>query len=202
MKLMPAHVAFLLFVPNMDGRYEVYAAHASMHVLKSAVKSDISGSFGASELQNIMYVTLLKTGQRLVSTSRYSSWTVDSHWVVYVWPVVVCPGFEQLFVRDAKPVGVADGTEPVTVTVLVAGFALIEALSAASFVSASFARFASTPVPAARPITAAANTPMVMERMKTRNVHPQIIPLDLFPGAAATDSGPRGPSVDAYIDCD
>lgn len=104
--------------------------------------------------------------------------------VVYVCPVVVSSLLEQLLEMEANPVAVAEELAAVTVTV-VDGCVLAEASRAASLSSASFARFASTPVPAARPMTAAANTAMMMERMKTRNVQPQTVFL-LFCGA--TDS--------------
>jgi hypothetical protein len=66
------------------------------------------------------------------------------------------------------------------VTVLVGAADDIEALSAASLFVASLARFASTPVPAARPMTAADSRAMMQERMKTSRLHPQITPFDLF----------------------
>lgn len=60
------------------------------------------------------------------------------------------------------------------VTVVVA--AAPPALRAARLDSASFARLASTPVPAAKPITAADNNAMMAESMNTRSVQPQIVP--------------------------
>jgi hypothetical protein len=50
MKLTAAHVALLL-LPNDDGTYLVYAAQASMHVAKLAVKRERMGAWGASRLQ-------------------------------------------------------------------------------------------------------------------------------------------------------
>lgn len=74
--------------------------------------------------------------------------------------------------------GVAVGAEAVTVLVAVA--ADPDVLSAASLLVASFALFASTPVPAARPITAADNMAMMQERTKTSRLHPQSTPFDLL----------------------
>lgn len=59
---------------------------------------------------------------------------------------------------------------PGAVTVTVAG----EALSAAKRASASFARLASTPVPAAKPMTAVDKRAMIMDRINTSTEHPNI----------------------------
>ena len=79
--------------------------------------------------------------------------------------------------RSAKAVEVGVAVV-VTVFVALTAPADIEELSCASLVVASFARLASTPVPAASPITAADKRAMIHDRMKTRIVQPHIVPLD------------------------
>jgi hypothetical protein len=76
-------------------------------------------------------------------------------------------------------VEVADGADTVTVLVAMA----LPAFTAASFDNASFARLASTPVPAASPITAADSNAMITERMKTNNEQPRMVPFLCLPGS-------------------
>lgn len=59
-----------------------------------------------------------------------------------------------------------------------------EALKAASLLLASLARFASTPTPAARPMTAADSRAMMHERIKTSRLHPQTTLLERFDGGS------------------
>lgn len=68
-----------------------------------------------------------------------------------------------------------------------------DALSAASLASASLARCASTPVPAARPITAADSRPMMRESINTSVVQPHIVPfLDLLVVSSVTGCAEAG----------
>lgn len=87
----------------------------------------------------------------------------------YVVPLTPL-GLDVQFLSSAlKDVAVALGA----VTVVVA--AAPPALNAARLDSASFARLASTPVPAANPITAADSNAIINESMKTNVEHPHIV---------------------------
>lgn len=78
-------------------------------------------------------------------------------------------------VLKSTDVDVADGADTVTV--------LVALVAAASCDIASFARLASTPVPAASPMTAADNNAIITERMKTSNEQPRIVPFLCLPGS-------------------
>lgn len=113
---------------------------------------------------------------------------------LYVVPVTP-PGFpEQLSSMSANDVLV--GTEDVTVTVAAARDA--EALALAS---AALARCASTPVPAARPTTAAARMTMTTHSTNTRVVHPRMVPLFFFVLAPSPPPGWSAPSSPAAVGC-
>ena len=97
---------------------------------------------------------------------------------LYAVPLVPSGSLEQplSIALNEVAVGVAVGAADVAD----ADADVLEAFSAASLAVASFARFASTPVPAASPMTAADSSAMMQDRMKTSVLHPHITPLDLF----------------------
>lgn len=81
-------------------------------------------------------------------------------------PVTPAEFVEHPLSTSLKPVGVDVGA--ITVTVVA------DALITASRDSASFARLASTPVPAANPITATDRMAIISDKMNTNTVHPNI----------------------------
>lgn len=100
----------------------------------------------------------------------------------YVVPVTPFGLPEQLLSKSANAVLVAapdDDVVAVTVTVVVAE--LPPAVARARRSSAVLALLASTPVPAARPITAADNRAMMVHKMTTKTPQPQNLPFLLFP---------------------
>jgi hypothetical protein len=112
------------------------------------------------------------------------------HWEEeYVVPVMPSGLLEQPLSRSLNAVVVGLG---VPEDVLV-GFEAIDELKAASLVSALLARFASTPVPAASPMTAADRRPMMQESMNTSRLHPHITPLDDFFVVASFSGCPEKP---------
>lgn len=92
-------------------------------------------------------------------------------------PVTPAEFVEHPLSTSLKPVGVALGADTVTVV-----GEPPDALIAANRDSASFARLASTPVPAANPITAADRMAIMRDRVKTKTVHPNIR-FDGLPGS-------------------
>lgn len=80
------------------------------------------------------------------------------------------------------PTAVGRGTAP-----LVVALAITDAFSAARLLAAVLARWASMPVAAARPITAAESSAMMHDRTKTRKLQPHIVleVIGLLSGAAA-----------------
>lgn len=116
----------------------------------------------------------------------------------YVVPVTAFGSEEQFLSSCANDVVVA-AAAPVAVAVAVADAS--EELSWAALASAVFALLASTPVPAARPITAAESRAMMVHSTKTRTVQPHIVPFffpspagfcDPLPSAAACGLGDVG----------
>jgi hypothetical protein len=59
-----------------------------------------------------------------------------------------------------------------------------DALNCSTWATALLARFASTPVPAANPITAADNSATINDKMNTSMLQPQIVPFEFFRGGS------------------
>lgn len=95
----------------------------------------------------------------------------------YVFPVTPSGLPEQSSSRAANDVLVAAADDAVTVTVAVAD---VLPVARAKRSSAVFALLASTPVPAARPMTAADKRAMIAHKMNTKILQPQSLPF-LFP---------------------
>lgn len=106
----------------------------------------------------------------------------------YVVPVTAAGSEEQFLSSAAHDVLDAAAASPVAVDVAVADAR--DELSSAALASAVFARLASTPVPAARPITAAESRAMIMHSTKTRTVQPHILPFFFPSPAEACDPPP------------
>lgn len=104
----------------------------------------------------------------------------------YCVPVTAEGSLEQLSSNCANDVLV--DVEDVTVTVAVGR----DERSWSASACAVFAMCASTPVPAARPMTAAERSAMTTLSTNTKAVHPHIVPLLLL--APWRSSGPRAPS--------
>lgn len=97
---------------------------------------------------------------------------------MYVVPVTDFEFDVQFRSIEFRRSAVEVGLEAVLVEVAVADF-MADRLD-----SASFARLASIPVPAASPMTAADNNATIIERMNTNRVQPQMVPfLDRSPGS-------------------
>lgn len=89
----------------------------------------------------------------------------------------------------------------VTVTVLVGPAAASEAFRLANLFVASFARFASTPVPAASPMTATDKRATMQESMNTSMLHPHITSLpDLLVDGSGSACCEKGDTAGAYGD--
>lgn len=78
------------------------------------------------------------------------------------------------------PFGLSEHPPSISLNGVAAAPREMDALSAASLLVAVFALFASTAVPAGRPITTADNMAMMQERTKTSRLHPQSTNLDLL----------------------
>lgn len=119
----------------------------------------------------------------------------------YVVPVMPSGSLEQPLSRSLKAVAVGlDVPEDVLVGSVVGVAEAIDELKAASLVSALLARFASTPVPAASPMTAADRRPMMQESINTSRLHPHITPLDDFFVVASFSGCPGKPAEGGYVD--
>lgn len=101
-------------------------------------------------------------------------------------PVTALGSAEQFLSSWANDVLVADAASPVAVPVAAAN----DEVSSATLSSAVFALLASTPVPAARPITAAERRAIMTQRTKTRVVQPHIVPFFFFPPSDEAGAGP------------
>jgi hypothetical protein len=89
---------------------------------------------------------------------------------------------------------------PFELTVGVGVAVALTALRLASLLSATLARCASTPVPAAKPTTAAARSPMIQLSKNTSVLTPQITPfLDFFPPDSACEGDPGWEYVSAGV---
>lgn len=106
-------------------------------------------------------------------------------------PVTADGSVEQFLSRSAHDV--LDGAAASPVAVAVAEAEARDELSSATLASAVFARLASTPVPAASPITAAESRAMMVHSTNTRTVQPHIVPFFFFPPSA----GPCAPAPSA-----
>jgi len=93
-----------------------------------------------------------------------------------VYTVPVTPSGSAAHPSSKVPTATAVGFDPGT-AVGVPATAESSELAASSWLVASFARWASMPVPAASPITAADNRAMMHERINTSRVHPQTVRL-------------------------
>lgn len=102
---------------------------------------------------------------------------------VYPVPLVPSGSFVHPLSISLKEVAVG---APATVVVLV-GAAADDAVafSAASLFVAMLALLASTPVPAASPMTAADSSAMMQDNMNTSRLHPQSTPFDLLVDGSA-----------------
>lgn len=161
-----------------------------MHELKSGTKIDRSGAPRASLLHSMVKLALPYTITSMLcqlfpkveatsSHGRADARVVNLHEKTsYVVPVTPSGLPEQFSSIEAHDVLVAPVAEAVTVAVATA-----EAVARAKRSSAVFALLASTPVPAARPTTAANNRAMMAHKMVTKTPQPQSPPFRLSPDA-------------------
>lgn len=101
-------------------------------------------------------------------------------------PVTALGSAEQFLSSWANDVLVADAAPPVAVAVAAAK----DELSSATLPPAVLALLASTPVPAARPITAAERRATMTQSTKTIVAQPHIVPLVFFPPSDVAWAGP------------